>query len=103
MKCSLGEEKGSEISGELNEWSAGKAELVGENGGRESKRTASRRVGWKGPPCRSLWRRCVGRTWPRTKKVDIALQFDLIGLGLIHGVSGGEEGRFAHLFLKTMS
>ena len=78
MKCSLGEEKGSEISGKLNEWSTGKAELVGENRGRESKRTASRRVGWKGPPCRSSWKRCVGRTWPRTKKVDIALWFGLV-------------------------
>ena len=73
MKWPLGEEKGSEISGESNERSTGRAELVGEKGGRESRRTASRRVGWKGPPCGSLWRRCVGRTWPRTKKVDMAL------------------------------
>lgn len=63
------------MSGDDSERLTGRAEPVGENGGRESRRTASRMVGWKGPPCGSLWRRCVGRTWPRTKNVDIALWF----------------------------
>ena len=45
MKWSLGEEKGSEMSGDLNDRSIGKAELVEEKGGWESRRTASRRVG----------------------------------------------------------
>ena len=61
------------MSGDDNERLTGRAELVGVKGERESKRTASRMVGWKGPPWGSLWRRCVGRTWPSTKKVDIAL------------------------------
>lgn len=69
----MGDEKGSEMSGDLKERSTGEAVLEGVNGGRESRRMASRRVGWKGPPWGSLCRRCVGRTWPRTKKVDIAL------------------------------
>ena len=70
----FGEEKGSEMSGDRNERSTGGEEFdEEEKWGRESRRTASQRVGWKSPPYRSLWRRCVGRTWPRTKKADIAL------------------------------
>lgn len=62
----VGDEKGSVREGEGGE-------VGGEKGGRESRRMASRRVGWKGPPWGSWWRRCVGRVWPRMKKVDMAL------------------------------
>ena len=47
---SLGEEKGSEMSGERNEGSTGVGESVGRKGGWERRRMASRIVGWKGPP-----------------------------------------------------
>lgn len=71
---SLGEEKGSEISGERMERSTGEGESAGRNGGCERRRTASRIVGWKGPPCGEWWRRWVGRTWPRVKKEEKALE-----------------------------
>ena len=47
---SLGEEKGSEISGERSERFTGKGASAGRKGGRERRRMASRIVGWKGPP-----------------------------------------------------
>ena len=45
-----GEEKGSARSGERRERLTGIGDEAGTKGGRESRRTASRRVGWKGPP-----------------------------------------------------
>ena len=73
MKWEFGDEKGSEMSGDWMEGLSGGAEVVGVKGGRERRRMASRMVGWKGPPWGSLWRRWVGRVWPKTKKVDIGL------------------------------
>ena len=69
----------------------------GGKGGRESSRMASSMVGWKGPPWGSWCRRCVGRTWPRMKKVDMALW--AVKMKKVVGA----WGRVAHLFLKTMS
>lgn len=69
-----GDENGSSRSGESRDgspreddsWS--KAEVV--EGGRERRRTASRRVGWKSPPNSECAARWVGSTWPKVKKVD---------------------------------
>lgn len=38
--------------------------------GRERRRTASRRVGWKSPPNSECAVRWVGSTWPNVKKED---------------------------------
>ena len=46
-----------------------------ENGGEERRRIAWVIVGWKRPPCAGEYAlRCVGRTWPRVKKVERALR-----------------------------
>ena len=47
---SLGEEKGSEMSGERSEGFTGEGASAGRKGGGERRRMASRIVGWKGPP-----------------------------------------------------
>ena len=47
---SPGEEKGSEMSGDNMDGSTGEGVSTERNGGRERRRTASRMVGWKGPP-----------------------------------------------------
>ncbi len=47
----VGEEKGSERSGECREGFTGGEGEAGVNEGLERRRMASRRVGWKGPPC----------------------------------------------------
>lgn len=47
---SLGEEKGSVMSGERREGSTAEGAAAGRKGGWERRRMASRMVGWKGPP-----------------------------------------------------
>ena len=70
---SLGEEKGSAMSGECSEGFTEEGASAGWKGGWERRRMASRIVGWKGPPWGECWKRWVGRTWPRVKNVDNAL------------------------------
>lgn len=47
---SLGEEKGSEISGERSKGLTVEGASAARKGGWERRRMASRIVGWKGPP-----------------------------------------------------
>jgi hypothetical protein len=44
------------------------------NGWAESRRIACGMVDWKAPPWGEYRRRWVGRTWPRLKNVDRALE-----------------------------
>jgi len=72
------DEKGSERSGlrtDLLGFVGGS--LASMKGPRESNRMAWVIVGWKRPPYSECILRCVGRTWPRVKKVESALMISL--------------------------
>lgn len=67
----VGEEKGSVRSGDGEVGERGSGAMV--KGGRERRRMASVREGWKGPPWGEWAMRWVGRVCPRVKKREVNL------------------------------
>lgn len=80
--------KGSVVGREEVWWRDRSVVVEEKGGGWESRRMASRMVGWKSPPWGEWWIRCVGRVWPSVQKRSRALYWVAL-LQLVAQTRGG--------------